>query len=108
VFSSNLTTPGDFFAAALRGSTAQQQARQVPVADPPAGVNLSTPASGQQQKSGQSVQTPTVNSQPLDNMLRVVTVVQKIMTEFNGAVSEEVKIVAITKIVLNLMTQNGH
>jgi hypothetical protein len=41
-------------------------------------------------------------------MLRVVTVVQQIMTEINGAVSEEEKIVAITKIVLNLMKQDGH
>jgi hypothetical protein len=38
----------------------------------------------------------------------VVTVVQQIMTECNGAVLEEGKIVAITKIVLNLMEQNGH
>jgi hypothetical protein len=30
------------------------------------------------------------------------------MKEFNGAVIEEAKIVAITKIVLNLMEQNGH
>jgi hypothetical protein len=30
------------------------------------------------------------------------------MTEFNGVVLEEVKIVAIIKIVLNLMEQNGH
>jgi hypothetical protein len=41
-------------------------------------------------------------------MLRAVTVEQQIMTEFNGAVSEQDKIVAITKIVLNLMKQNGH
>jgi hypothetical protein len=41
-------------------------------------------------------------------MLRVVTVVKQIMTEFNGAVSEEQKIVAITSIVLNLMKQNDH
>jgi hypothetical protein len=41
-------------------------------------------------------------------MLRVVTAVQQIMTQFNDAVSEEDKIVAITKIVLNLMKQNGH
>jgi hypothetical protein len=42
-------------------------------------------------------------------MLRVVVaVVQQIMTEFNGAVLEEAKIVAITKIILNLMEQNGH
>jgi hypothetical protein len=56
VFSSNLTMPGVSFAAALRGSTAQKQqpqARQVPVADPPAGIKLNTPASGQQQKADQ-------------------------------------------------------
>jgi hypothetical protein len=41
-------------------------------------------------------------------MLRVVTAVQQIMTETNGAVSEEDKIVAITKIVLYLMKQDGH
>jgi hypothetical protein len=107
---SNLTTLGVSFAAALRGSTAQQQqpqARQVPVADPSTEVKVSTPASGQQQNVGQSVRAPTVSSQPLDNMLRVVTVVQQIMTEFNGAVSEEDKIVAITKILLNLMKQDG-
>jgi hypothetical protein len=40
-------------------------------------------------------------------MFRVVTDVQQIMTEFSGAVSEEQKILAITKIVLNLMKQNG-
>jgi hypothetical protein len=37
----------------------------------------------------------------------VVTVVQHIMTEFNGAVLEEAKILDITKIVLNLIEQNG-
>jgi hypothetical protein len=30
------------------------------------------------------------------------------MTEFSSAVSEEEKIVAITKIVLNLMNKNDH
>jgi hypothetical protein len=30
------------------------------------------------------------------------------MTEPNGAVLEEAKILAITKIVLNLMEKNGH
>jgi hypothetical protein len=30
------------------------------------------------------------------------------MTEFSGAVSEEDEIVAINKIVLNLMKQDGH
>jgi hypothetical protein len=60
------------------------------------------PKTPPQPKTGQSVQTPQVNSQLLDNMLKVVTVVQQIMTEFNGAVSEE------DKIVSNLMKQNGH
>jgi hypothetical protein len=35
-------------------------------------------------------------------------VVQRIMTEFNGAVLKEAKIVAITKTVLILVQQNGH
>jgi hypothetical protein len=38
----------------------------------------------------------------------VVTVTQQFMTECNGAVLEEAKIVAIIKIVLNLMEQNDH
>jgi hypothetical protein len=111
MFSSNLTTPGVSFAAVLRGGVAQQQqplARQVPGAiPPPAEVKLSTPAIGHQQKAGQSIRAPTVSSQLLDNVLILVTAVQKIMTEFNGAVSEEENIVAITKIVLNLMKQDG-
>jgi hypothetical protein len=41
-------------------------------------------------------------------MLRIVSAVQQFMTEFNGAVSEEEKIVAITKIDLYLIKQNGH
>jgi hypothetical protein len=40
-------------------------------------------------------------------MVRVVTVVQQIMTEFNDAVSKEAKIQAIPKIVLTRMEQNG-
>jgi hypothetical protein len=55
----------------------------------------------------QSVPAPIVNSLPLDNMVRVVTVVQQFMTEYNGAVSKEAKIQAISKIVLTLMEQNG-
>jgi hypothetical protein len=41
------------------------------------------------QQTGQSVRAAIVSSQPLGNMLLVVTVVQQIMTEFGGAVSEE-------------------
>jgi hypothetical protein len=39
-------------------------------------------------------------------MLKVISVVQQIMTELGGALSEEEKIVAITKIVLKLMKEN--
>jgi hypothetical protein len=107
---SALTTPGVSFAASFRSSTDQQcpQARQVPAAGQTRPEKQSVPTPAPHEKTGQSVQTPHVNSQPLDNMLRVVTVVEQIMTEFNAAVSEEDKIVAITKIVLNLMKQNGH
>jgi hypothetical protein len=38
----------------------------------------------------------------------VVTVVQQIMTQSNGAVLEKAKILVITKFALNLMEQNGH
>jgi hypothetical protein len=41
-------------------------------------------------------------------MLKVVTVVQQIMREVSGALSQEEKIMAITKIVFNLMNQDGH
>jgi predicted HAD superfamily phosphohydrolase YqeG len=41
-------------------------------------------------------------------MLKVVTVGQQIMTEVSGALLEEDKTVAVTKIVLKLMKQNGH
>jgi hypothetical protein len=78
------------------------------VAVPPAAKKLSVQAPVQEQETGQSVRAPIVKSHPLDDMLRVVTVIQQIMTEFNGAVSEEDKIVAITKIVLNLMKHNGY
>jgi hypothetical protein len=40
-------------------------------------------------------------------MYNVITVVQQIMTELKDTVTEEAKILAITKIVCNLMTNNG-
>jgi hypothetical protein len=108
----NTTTPGLSFAAAQRNNNAEQQNQpqlhRVPATGRAAVERTSASLRVRQQNKGQSIQTPTVNSSPLDNMLRVVTVVQQIMTEVNCAVSEEQKIVAITKIVLNLMKQNGH
>jgi hypothetical protein len=40
-------------------------------------------------------------------MFSVITVVQQIMTEFNCAVSEEAKILATTKHVLNLKSNEA-
>jgi hypothetical protein len=112
LFSSARTTPGVSFATALRGSGDQQQqqpqANQVPVASPPTKVKQNIPALALQQTTGQSVQAPHESSQSFDNMLKVVTVVQQIMAEVSGALSEEDKIAAMTKIVLKLMNQNGH
>jgi hypothetical protein len=50
---------------------------------------------------GQSVQVPSDSMQPMDNMLKVISVVQQIMTELSGAVTEEEKLVAIKKLYLN-------
>jgi hypothetical protein len=89
VFSSTLITPSVSFTAALRGSTSQRQrplTRQLPVAVPPEAKKSSVPAPVQEQETGQSVRAQIINSQPFDNMLKVVTVVQQTMTEFNGAV----------------------
>jgi hypothetical protein len=58
-------------------------------------------------QQGQTVQAPNVYSSPLDGMFKVATIVQQ-MTELNGAVSEEEKIVAVTEIVLNLMRRDDH
>jgi hypothetical protein len=58
---------------------------------------------------GGPVGAPNVNSLPLDSsMLRIVAAVQQFMAEFSGALLEEEKIVAVTKIVSNLMKQNDH
>jgi hypothetical protein len=96
VFSSNAVTPGVSFVAALQGGASQEQqplTRQLPVAVPPKARKSSVPAPVQGQETGQSVQAPNVSSHPFDNMLKVVTVVQQIMTEISSALSEEEKIV---------------
>jgi hypothetical protein len=111
VFSSNIVNPGVSFAATLRGGASQEQrplTRQLPVAVPPAARKSSVLAPVQGQEAGQSVQAPNVSSHPSDNMLKVVTVVQQIMTKVSGALSQQEKIMAITKIVFNLMNQDGH
>jgi hypothetical protein len=56
------------------------------------------------QKMGLSVQAPSSSN---NDTLKVATVVRQIMTELSAAVSKRDKIEVITKMVLNLMKQNG-
>jgi hypothetical protein len=105
MFSSNFTTPALSFAAALGGEKSTttpsiQQAAERPAKSQP---TICRP----QQETSQSVQAPNVSGLLLENMVRVVSAVQQIMTELGGAVSEEAKILAITRIVFNLMKDNG-
>jgi hypothetical protein len=104
VFTSNFATPALSFAAALRGEKSTTPPIQQ-AAERPAKSQPTTPRP--QQETGQSVQAPNVSGLPLDNMVRVVSAVQQIITELSGAVSEESKILAITRIVFNLMKENG-
>jgi hypothetical protein len=72
-------------------------------------ARVPVPQHQHEQHAGQSIVAPNINSLPLDNsMLRIVAAVQQFMTEFNCTVSEEEKIVAITKFFSNLMKQNDH
>jgi hypothetical protein len=56
------------------------------------------------QKTGLSVHTPSLSD---SDTLKVATVVQQIMTESSEAVSEEDKIVVITKMFLSSVKRNG-
>jgi hypothetical protein len=71
-------------------------------------MEVPLPAEQYIQPTGPSVQTSDANSTSLDEMYKVTAVVQQIMTELNGAVSEGAKIVAETKIFLNLMKRDGY
>jgi hypothetical protein len=60
-----------------------------------------------QKAAGQSAPAQIVNSLPLNNIVRVVTVVQQFMTEHNDAMPKEAKIQAIYKLVLTLLEQKN-
>jgi hypothetical protein len=83
------------FTAALRGRTEEEEqprAHQVAVAGPATIGSLRLYPQHEQQTTNQSVRATNVNSLPLDKMLKVAgTVVQQIITEFNGAVLEVLK-----------------
>jgi hypothetical protein len=60
------------------------------------GIKDKASAQSQEKVTRQSVPAPSVKSEPLDNIYRVVNLVQQIMIEFNDAVSERENILAIT------------
>jgi hypothetical protein len=124
--------PSTSYAAALRNNTQQQQRHQGQptqakdaAGDQHQTTTFAAQATREQAKdvitplhkntedrnaslsSGQSVRANDVNSSSLNNMFKVAAIVQQIMTELNGAVTEEQKIVVITRIVLNVMKDNG-
>jgi hypothetical protein len=78
--------------AGLRGKTEEQQQPRTHQVAGPDTMEPRVPAAllqHEQQKTGQSVRAPNVNSLSLNKMLQVVvTVVQQIMTQSNGAVLE--------------------
>jgi hypothetical protein len=97
------------FAEALQSKVDHTQQSHPSQAAAAATVTVDQPrvqTSPKWQKAGLSAPAQIINSLPLDNMVRVVTVVQQFMTEYNGAVSKEAKIQAISKIVLTLLEQN--
>jgi hypothetical protein len=102
VFSSNQVKPRLSFAAALRGQGRQPLQEEAPATSnsEPAATNHTL------QKTGQSVQGPTVNNDSL-YMVRAFSVVKQIMAERKDAASEEDKFVALPKIVFKLMQDNG-
>jgi hypothetical protein len=103
VFTSNDVTPHLSFAAALRG-----QADHQPHQETAATTNYTetAPTKKKEQTTGQLVQVPTVNSDLLD-LFRAMTVVEQIMAELKASASEEDKFLALAKIVIKLMNDNG-
>jgi hypothetical protein len=118
VFSSNHTTPGLAFTAALRSNTQQHTATAAASSahgctglPHHCGRNECPSPLRHHQVPIQSVQTPNVTSWSLNDIFKVVaTLLQQIMTELNGAESEEDRMIAITKIALKPMKQktNGY
>jgi hypothetical protein len=100
VFSSNFTKPTVSFAAALRGQTEQQKQQEE------AASGSETPKLGRKER-GQSVPAPIVNSEPQDKAFRALALVQEIMKELKGAVSQKDMVLAIRKIVITLMKEDG-
>jgi ABC-type phosphate transport system substrate-binding protein len=109
-FNSNYVIPGQSFVAVLRNNLQwKPQIQQPKQVHQTPGVTTKVPSTTQQHThTGQYAQASSESSSSLGSMFEVAIVVQNIMTEFNEAVSEDAKIVAITKAALNLTKQNCH
>jgi hypothetical protein len=102
-FFSRFTSPEQSYAAELRQDNQNQQ----PKAPQTEEKNVRDPMQQylpQQkfQQTGLSVQAPSSS-----NKTTIATVAHPIMTELNDAASQEDRVMVITKMVLNLMKQNG-
>jgi len=86
------------FAAAVRGDPQLKQSQPQLVTTEGVPEQAAVPPQSAQQQS-QPLTAPCTAGSSLDNVLRVTTTVQEIMTTVNVAESEEENIVAITKIV---------
>jgi hypothetical protein len=94
------------FAEALQSKADQTLQSHPSQAAAAATVTVDQPrvqTSSKWQQTGQSALAQIVNSSPLDNMVRVVTIVQQFIAEYNGAVLKEANIQAISKFVLTLL-----
>jgi hypothetical protein len=108
VFSSNFTTPAESFETMLRGTLDQNKRNTLRHEEVPGTNEHERTKREQQHETDHSVRAPTVSSLPLNNMLKVASIVQQSMTEFSNAEAEEAGTIATAKLVLYITNQSGH
>jgi hypothetical protein len=96
---SKFTSPEQSFTAALHQDTKHQQPWEK-LADPYAPASATT---GNSENTSVSTDPSSSNN----DMLKVANIVQQIMTQLSEGASEKDKLMVITRMVLNLMIQNG-
>jgi hypothetical protein len=108
VFATRLATPTVSFEEALKGQKNAQQQQTQPFTEGGEKKKKKKEKPNKGKQRDQPGQTAGNNhTSCLDNMFKVVNVVQHIMSELNESVSEEGKIMVITKIVMKLLN-NEH
>jgi hypothetical protein len=106
IFSSRLATSTVSFAGAVKGQQ-RNQTQQIQTPTATAGRADKAEKHSTEEEREQPVEpgrmTGNNNTSSLDNMFKVATIGQQIMTGLNEAASEEDKIITITKIVMKLI-----